>query len=577
MCGILGGNNPEWNYAEGIKIISHRGPDACRLVEFPKVTLAFTRLSIIDLSGKGMQPMTSYDGSVAIVYNGEIYGYQNLKRELAHQYPFQSESDTEVLLYAYMKYGESFVDKIDGMFAIAILDMQQMKLKLYRDRAGIKPLYYYVKDGEFAFASELKALQRACTSVRWNIEQTSVYDYLFLGYVPEPKSIFQNCYKLEPAHVLTYDLIEKKILDKHEYWNIPFSASNNRNRMEQDYCEELQHLVHMSVCDQLVADVPVGTFLSGGVDSSIITYEAGRINPQIRAFTIGFDEPEYDESENAKLLAQKYSCRHHIYMLNNKLIKAVKHRLREWYDEPYADTSAYPSYLISKYARKYVKVVLSGDGGDELFGGYGRYGAYAEIMTKKRVDSCFISFLAKKTGIDQILSTQKLKQYVYTGIENYLPYILPTPLEEMKWYRDAWHVPDDYDPSWYLKKHYHTDLPPMMRARYLDFKTYLPGDILVKMDRVSMSNSLECRVPYLSRAIIEFAFSLPDHVCSQPTYLKKILKNAYRKLIPDEILFDAKRGFSVPPWYLFMNAPTRSMTESILRYGWPDIINIEKG
>ena len=274
MCGILGGNVKKWDYQKGIEAIKHRGPDNQKIMEFNLCTLAFARLSIMDLSDRAMQPLVSADNNVVILFNGEIYGFRELKRELEKKYFFRTSSDTEVILYAYIEYGDKFIDLIDGMYAIAIYDRRIEQVKLYRDRYGIKPLYYMQQGESFAFASELKAILSASDDKScFKIDNTAVYDFLAYQYIPEPKSLYKNIYKLEPATFLFYDLYNKKIIKKGKYWKLRVNTKKHGNKNKQDILEHIRYLIHKSVARQMIADVPVGTFLSGGVDSSIISYE----------------------------------------------------------------------------------------------------------------------------------------------------------------------------------------------------------------------------------------------------------------------------------------------------------------
>ena len=571
MCGILGGNNQGWDYNKGINSIFHRGPDAQKVVKLSDCTLAFTRLSIMDLSENGMQPMTCEDGSVTIVYNGEIYGYDLLKKELEKKYHFQSHSDTEVILYAYLEYGDRFLDHIDGRFAIAIYDRRNRQIKLYRDRAGIKPLYYYYRDGQFAFASELKALTAACTDVDWKIDYTALYDYLFYQYIPDPKTMYKDCYKLSPAHMLVYDLEKRRIKEVSKYWKLHVNTAKGRYRKEEVLCDELRSILSRSVQKHLTADVPVGCFLSGGIDSSIITYECNHYSPDIHAYTIGCEEKKYDESGFADMMIGKYHLNCKTKILNHRDVDRIKGRMKTWYDEPFADTSAYPSYIVSALARQDVKVVLTGDGGDELFGGYDRYSLYAKTVDGKRMDSEMFSKAGKWIGLHRILPEDKVQKYLNTGLENYFPYIMLAEKSAVESYRKRWNIGKDYDPYWHLKKYYVKELPQITRVRYLDFKTYLPGDILTKVDRVSMANSLEARVPFLGKEVIEFAFSLSEEECCTSPALKRIMKDAYSTVIPKEILYRKKRGFSVPSEYFAARRKNIPITCERLSHEWKEL------
>lgn len=571
MCGILGGNNKLWDYEGGIQAIKHRGPDGQRVKHMEEFSMAFARLAIIDLSENAMQPMTSKDGKVTIVYNGEIYGYHLLRKELEKKYEFVSNSDTEVILNAYLEYGDAFVDKIDGMFAIAIYDQNVMQLKLFRDRIGIKPLYYYYSDENFAFSSELKALTKACTTIDFKIDYTAIYDYLYYQYIPEPKTMYQNCYKLPPAHKLIYDVSKKRIASISKYWKLHVNTAKGRYRKDEVLRDELRSLLEKSVKEQLIADVPVGTFLSGGVDSSIITYLSNKLSPNIHTFTIGFEDQKYNEAQYARILTEKYNLNCTERILGQEDIGVINHELKRWYDEPYADTSAYPSFIVSQLAREKVTVVLTGDGGDELFGGYSRYSAYVDSMQGKIIDSEIVSRISKRFRLIEKVPIEIRTKYIATGLDNYLPMIFVADQKEAEYYRRIWKIDKDYDVTWYVKKYYKKELPIMTRVRYLDFKTYLPSDILTKMDRVSMANSLEARVPFLSRKLIEFAFSLSEEECCSSENLKRILKDAYRKEIPLKLLERHKMGFGVPSEYLLSKREKQPITIAILKNKWKEL------
>lgn len=563
MCGILGGTVKDWDYLSGIQSIRHRGPDAVRLLELDDVTFAFTRLSVRDLTDAGMQPMVSDDQNVTLIFNGEIYGYANLKKELEKKYYFKSTSDTEVILYAYLEWQDKFIEKIDGMFAIAIYDKREKCIKLFRDRTGIKPLYYYEDNGNFGFASELKALEKAGRKEPWKIDETALYDYLFYCYIPEPKTMYRQVRKLRPGHKLVYDIDSGKILCNERYWRLKVNTAVERKRKKDDIEEELRYLIKKSVREQLMADVPVGTFLSGGIDSSIITYEASKINPQIYAYTIGFKEKEYDESPRAEAF-----CREKDILLRKKIVSiqdigGLRTKLREWFDEPFADTSAYPTFLVSQFARKEVTVVLTGDGGDELFGGYGRYLTFHNYWMNQTKEKDFIKYWAKAFSIKR----QRERDMETIGAGLFLP-----QKELLEEYKEKWKIKKDYNPYAFIKKFDIPDLPPITRMRYLDFKTYLSGDILTKVDRTSMAVSLETRVPLLSREIVEFAFSLTQEECNHDNILKACMKDAYDKEIPSEILYGRKMGFSIPLNYMWREKKEVNMYAGVLKQQWKNLV-----
>lgn len=539
MCGILGGNNPAWNYGMGIEAVKHRGPDGKRIEKYHDITFAFCRLAIQDLSERAMQPMSSPDQKVHIVYNGEIYGYQRLKKELQKKYQFRTSSDTEVMLYAYMEYGKMFIDKVDGIFALAVYDERIRKIYLYRDRMGVKPLYYYCNNREFAFASELKSLEAVVGSEKLTVDNFALYDYLFYRYVPEPKSMYKEVYKLRPASILTYDVQEGKIEGNHRYWNFSMNTTVGRKRRKEDVSEELRSLVSKAVKEQLISDVPVGTFLSGGVDSSIITYETHKIDNRVFAFSIGFQEAQYDESRRAMLFCRKCGINLENRILVNADIGKIRNKLRQWYDEPFADVSAYPTYLVSELAKEKCTVVLTGDGGDELFGGYEHYmSMYALGRLATFEDAC--SIYTKGAG----------------SVEDF---------------RIKWGIPRDYDPYWHYREYYMDDLPVVTRMRYLDAMTYLPESILTKVDRTSMAVSLEARVPFLARDLVEFAFSLSQEEYFSGNELKGCLKDAYKNVIPKDILYGVKMGFGVPGNYLWREKHEQNLYAGVLKTQWREL------
>lgn len=563
MCGILGGNNKEWNYKKGIESLKHRGPDGQRINYLKDFTLAFARLSIVDLSCNAMQPMFSKDGQVAIVFNGEIYDYKVLKRQLEKEgYKFVSNSDTEVILNLYLKYGEDFIKYIDGMFSIAIYDKRDRKIKLFRDRPGIKPLYYYYDGKNFAFSSELKGIISMCENIKFQKDYTALYDYLTYCYIPDPKTLYKDVFKLPPAHKLIFNMKSKKIEKIFRYWSIKpnsnYSGKYNLNEIQ----EKLRALIKEAVKKQMIADVSIGCFLSGGVDSSIVTYESMLQNNKIEAFSIGFKQKEYDESKYAKLLGDEIGISLNLDIMSKKIFKNMYKYMAEWYDEPFADTSAFPSFLVSQLASQKVKVVLTGDGGDEVFGGYKRYKIFNNIVNDYYTKSLLNKYKKLKTygyGLNYIFCDYVM---LYSKIYGYIP------KKDKFWYKKEWKIDKDYDDLWYFKKYYNSDLPPITRAQYLDFYTYLPGDILTKVDRVTMANSLEARVPLLSKDIIEFSFSLPQNVRCQAGNLKYLLKQSYKSILPDSILYRPKQGFGIPYKRYIKNTNKISKTVIILKECW---------
>lgn len=580
MCGIIGGTEKDWAYEAANQKLSHRGPDSRGTISHQDLTLSFTRLSIVDLAPEADQPMISSCGSLRIVFNGEIYGYKVLREKLkALGHRFRTHSDTEVVLNAFQQWGDDFVEHIDGMFAIGIHDLQKRKLRLYRDRPGIKPLYYFYIPGKyFAFASELKAIKELCQGIRFEWDYTAVYDYFTYGYVPDPKSFYKHVFKLPPAHTLTFDLSSKKVEILRRYWTL--NPDLHPRPMALDVAaERTRDLISESVREQLVADVPVGAFLSGGIDSSVIVSEIAGIDPMVKSYSIGFDDPQYDETHYSKMVADHLGIGYRSKILSSDRMKRLFLKLPDWFDEPYSDTSAYPSFLVAQFARRDVTVVLTGDGGDEIFGGYGRYEKIlnqykyrkpnrilnkwllrmARAVWGKRKTSLFF-LIEKITGED-------LAAYVASccGATTFIK----------SDFRKRYAIPDDYDTYWYYRQYDRTELPLLTRLQFLDFHTYLPSDILTKVDRVTMANSLEARVPLLSRKIIEFSFSLPEtvryHHSQGRVILKGLLKYAYRDCLPRPIFERKKMGFAVPNDYLRLNHfGKRSLEAALLADFFPD-------
>lgn len=560
MCGILGGNNFQWDYKSGIECMAHRGPDGIRITPLADFTLAFARLAIIDLSEKGMQPMFSDDNQLGIVFNGEIYGYQKLRKKLEQMgYKFHSASDTEVILNAYLEWGEKFITKVDGIFGMAIYDKKEGVVKLFRDRVGVKPLYYYYDGANFGFASELKGIISMCSTLSFEIDNTAVYDYLNYSYIPEPKSYYKNVYKMMPGHRIIYDIKSKRIIKDSAYWRLNINTKQASERNQRDLIAELKYLVKESVQEQMIADVPIGAFLSGGVDSSIVTYEGHMINPQLEAFSVGFTHRNFNELKYARELAEKYQINLNSKIFNRNVFQSMYSRMKEWYDEPFADTSAFPTYIVSEMAKEKVTVVLTGDGGDEVFGGYNRHKAIWQKDKEKGPDNLLISMLYSKWSKNKI-------HYFWTDEMTYL-------LNDISWtlrigdkeLRKRLRIDKDYDMFWAFRKYYSKDLPPATRAQYLDLKTYLPGDILTKVDRVSMAVSLEVRVPLLSKRLIEFSFSLSEEDRLPGGMLKGLLKKAYEEEIGKDILYREKMGFSMPVKYFGLE---ESPQEHLLRNLW---------
>lgn len=570
MCGFIGGTDPDWNYAAGLRSIAHRGPDAGDLNLDGPVKVGFRRLSIIDLRPSANQPMLAPDGAGWIVFNGEIYGYRALRDELARKgHAFLTESDTEVLLHAYLEWGESFIEHVDGMFAIALWDARSGRLLLYRDRPGIKPLYYFYDGRRFAFASELKALERALPGRELTIDGTACYDFLGYRYVPAPKTLYKRCFKLPPGHQVTFTPASGELTAPRRYWQLPTPAEPRRPPLAE-CCEELRALVSASVAEQMVADVPLGFFLSGGVDSSVVVAAAAALGRRISTFSIGFDSDESSETPYAREVATRFGTDHHERILSQAHAQELLPKLKTWFDEPFADESSMPTYLVSSAARERVTVVLTGDGGDEVFGGYRTYPRYARYArwpswppALERISYALRRPFSRRHAVSRLLTL--LETAFSTGPELWAKLMGGMSTPAKRDYARLLEIPRDYDDWWHYREFWRPELPLRTRLQYVDFHTFLPGLVLTKVDRTSMAVSLEARVPLLARRIVEFSFGIHEdlrYVGGEP---KGLLRAAYRGILPDHILDRRKKGFGIPRYYLRDMAGGRIIQEHVLR------------
>lgn len=530
--------------------IEHRGPDDEGFYVEGGVALGMRRLSIIDLF-TGRQPISNEDGSVWIVFNGEIYNYREIRDLLISRgHVFQTGSDTEVIVHLYEDEGEACVERLRGMFAFAIYDRRERKLFLARDRVGVKPLHYAVVGGGIVFGSEIKSLlQHRAVNREVNFEAVS--DFFSFGYVPDPHSAFRGIEKLPPGHTLTF---KDSRLTTRCYWDFDYPERESEPvREESYYVERLRELLAESVRLRLVSDVPLGAFLSGGVDSStVVAMMAREMGRPVKTFSIGFTEASFDELSYARVTARHFNTDHHEFVVTPDVCNIVEEVV--WHhDEPFADVSSVPTYIVSKMAREHVTVALSGDGGDELFAGYQRYLVDGERAGFERIPRLL------RRGVMLPLSRALprgaygknfLRNIALDGDERYID-SLSYFHEEKK--RDL--LSNEFlnaikgrDSSEEFRRIYGA---PASRERidhllYLDSKTYLPGDIMTKVDRMSMAHSLEAREPLLDHKLIEFVARMPASLKLRGSETKSILKRAIRGLIPDEIIDRKKQGFDVP-------------------------------
>lgn len=532
------------------EVIRYRGPDDSGSMLKDGVALGMRRLSIIDVAG-GHQPISGEDGSVSVIFNGEIYNFQELQPQLeAHGHKFQTRSDTEAIVHAYEQYGTACVDHLRGMFAFAIWDARERSLFIARDRAGEKPLYYTItKTGTFVFGSELKSLLEHPAVTR-ETSAESLDAYFSLGYVPDPLSIFRDIKKLPPGHFLTFG---EGGLSVKQYWDFTYESNGNRRR-EEDYIEELRELLDEAVRIRLVSDVPLGAFLSGGVDSStVVALMSRHMSQPVKTFSIGFLEDSYNELRYARQAAKRYGTDHHEFFVTPEICDVVD-ELAWHFDEPFADSSAIPTYVVSKLAREHVTVVLSGDGGDELFAGYTRY-----VTERKRRKYGMLPRRFRQGLMEPLSRTLPhgawgrnfLHNVALDPIDRYFDNVsIFTGLNKRSLYTpDFYQIIGDHGAVGSTFQEYSdtVNTTALLDALlYIDSKTYLPGDILTKVDRMSMAVSLEARVPLLDHKLIDFVTRIPASMKMAGLETKHLFKRAVADLVPEEILTRPKQGFGVP-------------------------------
>ncbi|WP_440997098.1 XrtA/PEP-CTERM system amidotransferase [Arhodomonas sp. SL1] len=563
MCGIAG----IFNRASGRpadpgvlrrmrETLWHRGPDDGGEHLDGNLGIAHRRLSIIDLGG-GHQPLFNGDRTVAVVFNGEIYNYRELAMELVGAgHVFHTRSDTEVLVHGYEHWGEGMLERLRGMFAFALWDARDRSLLLARDRLGIKPLYYAVlPGGDLLFGSELKAITVNPAFPR-ALQPEAIEEYFAYGYIPEPRSVYRHAFKLPPGHCLRVHA-GAPVAESRHYWDLTFQP--DATLTFEDAAEALPGVLREAVAGHLASDVPVGAFLSGGVDSSaVVALMAELEGTPVHTASISFGEREFDEARYARCVAAQYATRHHEQRVAADDFGLVE-PLAGLYDEPFADSSAMPTYRVCELARRHVKVVLSGDGGDETFAGYRRYAWYCR---EERVRSQlpiglrrpFFGLLGRlypkldwaprvlrARATFEALALDPVEGYFHSvslvGAPQAQALFTPAFRRELGGYRaievlrrHARHAPED----------------PLSRVQYLDFKTYLPGDILTKVDRASMAHSLEVRVPVLDHRFVEWAAMLPPGLKWRRGEGKAVFKHAMASRLPHELLYRPKMGFAVP-------------------------------
>jgi asparagine synthase (glutamine-hydrolysing) len=581
MCGLVGVFDIRGERHFGQPLLAtmnetqhHRGPDETGLHLEPGIGLGHKRLSIIDLSS-GQQPLFNEDASVVVVFNGEIYNFQELVPELeAHGHRFKTHSDTEVIVHAWEEWGAACVNRFRGMFAFALWDRNQRTLFMARDRLGVKPLYYAeVDNGVLIFGSELKSLV-AYPGFSRQIDDAAVEEYFAFGYVPEPRTIYTAAKKLPPGTTL---IVKRgmSLPSPQQYWDLP--ASKVQVISEAEACEELRRRLRESVKVRLISEVPLGAFLSGGVDSSaVVATMAELMGERVNTCSIGFQEQAYDESRYARLVAEQYRTNHRSEMVASDDFDLLD-KLAAIYDEPYADSSAMPTYRVCELARKHVTVALSGDGGDENMAGYRRYRGHLReeklrgilpLGIRRPLFGALAAVYPKADWAPRFLRAKTtFEALAVDGVEGYMNgvSIVREPLRRRLFTAQFQARLAGYR-AVEVMRHHAARCPaadPLSTIQYLDMKTYLPGDILTKVDRASMVHSLEVREPLLDHPLTEWLWSLPPDLKLRGQEGKYIFKRAMEPLLPAEILYRRKMGFAIPlaDW---IRGPLRTRVQTAL-------------
>jgi len=548
MCGIAGFYKSEFELTkEDLKCMSDRlafrGPDAEGFYFESNIGLAHRRLSILDLSAAANQPMFSHDENYVIVYNGEIFNFQEIAASLNQT--FKTTSDTEVILEAFIKWGPSFVHQLNGMFSIVIYNKLNKSLFICRDRLGIKPLYYFLDENKFIFASELKSILSLRPKLKLSLNKKAVHEYLLLGYVPEPLSICEEVNKFPSG---CYGIFKNNKLEIKSYWQPEEKINSTFISDEVEAKNQLKQLLNSSVKYRMISDVPFGTFLSGGIDSSLVTAiaQSNSATP-INTFSIGFNESKHNESSYAKAVAKQLGTRHHEFTVTEKDAIGLLDKMTDAYDEPFADSSAIPTMLVSKLARQHVTMTLSGDGGDELFHGYGSY------LWAKRLANPLVRLFKKPIGS----SLRSLKNSRYDRIatlfnfqnkENIKSHIFSQEIYYFS-HAEIAELTSDFSIK-FSSDIFEVDtkrkLTPAEEQALFDIRFYLKDDLLAKVDRATMQFSLEARVPLLDYRVVEFALNVDPALKIKNGDAKYLLKQVLYDYLPESLFSRPKWGFSIP-------------------------------
>lgn len=576
MCGITGILNfsdvpvEPGILSQTVTALRHRGSDDEGVRVDGPVALGQRRLAVIDLTENGRQPMPNEDETIWIIFNGEIYNFMDLRDDALNRgHRFRSKTDCETILHLYEDEGTECLQRLRGMFAFVLWDSRRRTLFLARDRLGKKPLYYYHDNHCFIFASEIKAIL-SHPDVPRRVNRFVVPLYLAYGYVPEPYTMFEGIYELPPGHALTVRDGQVKI---RGYWNVPYSTDRAEEPLEYEIVEQLRMLLEDAVRVRLISDVPLGAFLSGGIDSTaVVAYMAKLMDQPVKTFAIGFeDDPSFNELEYARLAARAYGTDHHEFIVRPDAVELLP-TLVWHYDQPFADSSALSTYLVSKLSREHVTVALTGDGGDELFAGYDRFAAarLAEryCRTPRFVQGALESLLRRLPESTRYNGfVRRARQFVENA---------PRPLAHryLGWagifsdgfIREMMASEPLVDPLAHFQTYFepvqHVDL--IGQLLYVNSRTYLPGDLLVKTDRMTMAHSLEARSPLLDQKLLEFAASIPSNLKLKGLTTKHIMKKALEGFVPPEIIRRRKHGFGVPVGHWFRGSLKDYVREMLL-------------
>ena len=582
MCGICGIYNFRTLEPVSTSVLKrmndtliHRGPDAEGFYTSVELGLAHRRLSIIDLEG-GQQPMTNEDETIWVIFNGEIYNFIDLQEDLVKkQHHFKTRSDTEAIIHLYEEKGEECFKYLRGMFAIALWDEKENKLILARDRVGKKPLFYFYDGNRIVFGSEIKAILEAPDIPR-DIDIEALSDYFSFLYVPAPKTIYRQIRKVRPGHYL---VVKDGEIRERKYWDISFT--NVLELAENEWCEKIMEMYREAVRIRLISDVPLGAFLSGGIDSSsVVALMSGLKNEPAVTSSIGFDVQDFNELHYAREVASKFRTNHHEKVVRPEAVGIIE-KLVWHYDEPFADSSAIPTYYVSKIAKEKVTVALSGDGGDENFAGYRRYyfhrrenslRALLPLGVRRPIFELLASVYPKADWAPRVLRAKATFEALSCShLEGYFLSVsaFHPQLKQRLLHPDVRQALADYESIEVLRDYYdRADTPDLLsRVQYLDIKTYLADDILVKVDRASMANSLEVRAPILDHEFMELVATIPSRLKLKGKVPKYIFKETLKNILPEEILHRRKMGFAVPLASWFRNELKSFAYDTILANG----------